>query len=179
MDDVLWHSATVLLAKSILVKIPRLPTMRVMGSQFMSTRLRFFSSSSGMVSGNVAMAFVLFRIVRRLFSKWLEGVRAFWPIPSGKLWAIVAPLGFLVDGRVGNAAQCTNHAAVTADERGGEHTSGRLVHERHELIGKARHGAPDADAADVGTATDAAHPAALRDVAVYDRAPAAELDETF
>src|SRR5580658_2823074 len=38
MDDVLWHSATCLFAKSILVKMPRLPTMRVIGSQFISTR---------------------------------------------------------------------------------------------------------------------------------------------
>ena len=37
IDDVLWHSTTCRLAKSILVKIPRLPTMRVMGSQFIST----------------------------------------------------------------------------------------------------------------------------------------------
>src|SRR5579871_1714734 len=43
IDEVLWHSATCLFSKSILVKIPRLPTMRVMGSQFISTRLRFFS----------------------------------------------------------------------------------------------------------------------------------------
>src|SRR5882757_7088276 len=118
MDDVLWHSATVLLAKSILVKIPRLPTMRVMGSQFISTRLRFFSSSSGMVSGNVAMTFVLFKL--------LEGLWAIWSITSGKLRTIVTPLRFLVDGRVGNAAQRANHAAVTADELGGEHASRRL-----------------------------------------------------
>src|SRR5271169_1910745 len=38
IDEVLWHSATCRLAKSILVKLPRLPTMRVIGSQFISTR---------------------------------------------------------------------------------------------------------------------------------------------
>src|ERR1700747_2581674 len=37
MEDVLWHSTTCLLAKSILVKMPRLPTIRVIGSQFIST----------------------------------------------------------------------------------------------------------------------------------------------
>src|ERR1700740_2598717 len=37
MDEVLWHSTTCLLAKSILVKMPRLPTIRVIGSQFIST----------------------------------------------------------------------------------------------------------------------------------------------
>ena len=55
MEDVLWHSATSRLAKSILVKMPRLPTIRVIGSQFISTRLRFFLSTSGIVSGKVAM----------------------------------------------------------------------------------------------------------------------------
>src|SRR5580692_2598223 len=38
MEEVLWHWATFLASKSILVKIPRLPTMRVIGSQFISTR---------------------------------------------------------------------------------------------------------------------------------------------
>src|ERR1700728_3662918 len=38
MDEVLWHSTTWRFSKSILVKIPRLPTMRVIGSQFISTR---------------------------------------------------------------------------------------------------------------------------------------------
>src|SRR5271168_2302564 len=38
MEEVLWHSATFLASKSILVKMPRLPTMRVIGSQFISTR---------------------------------------------------------------------------------------------------------------------------------------------
>src|ERR1700751_6350537 len=37
MEDVLWHSTTCLLAKSILVKMPRLPTIRVIGSHFIST----------------------------------------------------------------------------------------------------------------------------------------------
>src|SRR5271167_2046410 len=38
MDEVLWHSTTWRFSKSILVKMPRLPTMRVIGSQFISTR---------------------------------------------------------------------------------------------------------------------------------------------
>src|SRR5579871_6915113 len=37
MDEVLWHSATVLLPKSIFVYIPKLPTIRLIGSQFFST----------------------------------------------------------------------------------------------------------------------------------------------
>src|SRR5580700_3308955 len=38
IDEVLWHSTTWRFSKSILVKMPRLPTMRVIGSQFISTR---------------------------------------------------------------------------------------------------------------------------------------------
>ena len=53
----------------------------------------------------------------------------------------------------------------------------RLIHERHELVGKARHRAADADAADVRAAADARHPAALADVALHDRAPASQLDD--
>src|ERR1700688_4661922 len=37
IDDVLWHSATCRFSKSIFVNIPRLPTIRVIGSQFIST----------------------------------------------------------------------------------------------------------------------------------------------
>src|ERR1700692_1616748 len=42
IEDVLWHSATWRFSKSIFVKIPKLPTMRVIGSQFFSTRFRDF-----------------------------------------------------------------------------------------------------------------------------------------
>ena len=47
----------------------------------------------------------------------------------------------------------------------------------HELVGKSGHGAADADAADVRAAADAAHPAALADVALHHRPPAAELHD--
>ena len=46
MDEVLWHSTTCLFSKSILVKMPRLPTIRVIGSQFISTRLPFLLGAS-------------------------------------------------------------------------------------------------------------------------------------
>src|SRR5688500_4428176 len=51
------------------------------------------------------------------------------------------------------------------------------LHERHELVGKARHRASDADAAHVRASADTVHPAALGHVALGDRAFAAELDE--
>src|SRR6202035_3797205 len=45
----------------------------------------------------------------------------------------------------------------------------------HELVGKARHRAADADATHVRTATDCRHPSELRDVAVDERPPTADL----
>ena len=59
---------------------------------------------------------------------------------------------------------------------GGEGAARRGIHEGHELVGKARHGAADADPAHVGAAADPVHPAALGDVAVDHRTPAADLD---
>ena len=52
-----------------------------------------------------------------------------------------------------------------------------LVHERHVLVGEARHRAGHADAADVRAAAHVALPAAQRDVALHHRALAAELDQ--
>src|ERR1700729_2235253 len=46
IEDVLWHSATLRLPKSIFVKMPRLPTILVIGSQFISTNLLVSAASS-------------------------------------------------------------------------------------------------------------------------------------
>jgi hypothetical protein len=54
-----------------------------------------------------------------------------------------------------------------------------LIHERHEFIRESRHRATDADAAYVWTSADAAHPAALSDVAVHYGTPAADLYQAF
>src|ERR1700751_5004133 len=61
IDEVLWHSATCLFSKSIFVKMPRLPTMRVMGSQFISTRFRFFAGVP--VRGSVIVAMIFHPLV--------------------------------------------------------------------------------------------------------------------
>src|SRR5262249_45299507 len=101
------------------------------------------------------------------------------PIASGQVPAAMPPLRLLVDGVVGDGPQVADDAAVEADEVGGEKGAGRFVHEGHELIGEAGHGTGDTDAAEVGTAADARHPAALGDVAIHDRPPAADLDEAL
>src|SRR5499427_6665399 len=89
------------------------------------------------------------------------------------------PLGFPVDGGVGEGAERTDRFSVGADGPGREFCARRLVHEGHELVGEAWHGAADTDAANVGATADAGHPAALWHVAVDDRAPAAELHDAL
>src|SRR5579862_9803145 len=55
MDEVLWHSTTWRFSKSILVKMPRLPTIRVIGSQFISTRFRLLLETSWVGAVTVLM----------------------------------------------------------------------------------------------------------------------------
>ena len=55
----------------------------------------------------------------------------------------------------------------------------RHIQERHEFVGEAGHRATDTDAADIGTATDASHPAPLADIALHDGPPASELDDAL
>src|SRR5277367_3110273 len=156
IDDVLWHSATSLFSKSILVKIPKLPTIRVIGSQFISTRLRFFWGTSGRVSGNVAMAFS-FRLVGR------------WTIASGQFRPAVPPSRFFVQRGIGNAAHGSDETAIGANHVRRKLCSWWLVHKRHELVGKAWHGASDADSSHIRTPTNAALPAALGNIAIDNR----------
>src|SRR3954451_10186073 len=105
----------------------------------------------------------------------LGGRPAPWVEAAGELGTVVTPLRFLVDGDVGDAAHPPDEGPVWLDDHAGEAATWRLVHERHELVREAGHGAADADAADVGAAAHAVHPAALGHVAVDDRPPAADL----
>src|SRR5436190_1226405 len=138
--------------------MPRLPTMRVTGSQDMLTRLR------GLVS-----------VTSRTAMLSPCSVRPARVVAAGQLRAVVAPPGLLVAGVVRDRPQFAYHPAVYGGHRRRECPARRLVHERHELVREAGHGAADADAAHVWAAADPGHPAALGDVAVDDRAPAAQL----
>src|SRR5262245_40935317 len=71
-------------------------------------------------------------------------------------------------------AQFPDGAAVGGDRLRGELGAGRLIEEGrlHKLIREARHGAADADAADIGATANAVDPAALADVAVDHWSPA-------
>src|SRR5580658_2420398 len=89
------------------------------------------------------------------------------------------PLWLFVDGAIGKGPQRADRSPIDRDGIGRELGSRRFIHERHELVWETRHRAADADSADVGTSADACHPASLGDIAVHDRAPAADLHETL
>src|SRR3954469_9425762 len=93
----------------------------------------------------------------------------------------VAPLGLSVVRLLRVLPELANSPAVSRDGLGGQLGPGWLFQEGrlHEFVGEPGHGAADADAADVGTAADAVDPAALADVALHDRAPAALLDDAL
>src|SRR4051812_14367039 len=100
-------------------------------------------------------------------------------ISRRQILAAVTPLRFLVHGLRRDAPQAPDHAAVEAARDGRHRGAGRLVHERHELVGEARHGAADADAAHVGAAAHAVDPPPLGHVALDHRTPAAELHDAL
>src|ERR1700757_3538770 len=133
MEDVLWHSATSRLAKSILVKMPRLPTIRVIGSQFISTRLRFFLSTSDIVSGKVAME-VSFRFcdcpvqISGASCSFLISSRT---IASSQLPPWTTPLRFFVHSRVGDTAHRADETAIRPNDVAGKLGPWWFVHKRH------------------------------------------------
>src|SRR3954467_6634032 len=112
--------------------MPRLPTMRVIGSHDIS---RTSLSSVSVCAG----------------ASWILVIAGSSPVllVAGRELALVAPLGFLLDGLHRDATQPANDRAVAPDRRGGDLAARGFVHERHELVGEARFGAADADAADV------------------------------
>src|SRR5688500_15201129 len=93
--------------------------------------------------------------------------------------ARLSPGGLAVERRFREVAQRAHSPAVHEDGRSGHLRARWLVHEGHELVGEPWHGAADAHAADVRTAADAVHPAALGHVAEDHRAPAAELHDAL
>src|SRR5215469_16798696 len=139
--------------------MPRLPTIRVIGSQDISTR----PASSAVV---IAFPF-----------RWVSGTpRSPALLVAGQqLVALLAPLRLLVGGLRREAAERPDDRPVEGAGGGRDPRPGRLVHERHELVGEAGHRARDADPADVRAAADAVDPAALGHVALDHRPPAAEL----
>src|SRR5438067_1357792 len=98
--------------------MPRLPTMRVMGSQDISTSLRVpvVVSARGVVT--VAMVFLLRTLLLKPIRK--RGQTPFsnlavvgrGVVAGGQFAAAVPPLRFLVDRRIGQGAEPPNDAPV-------------------------------------------------------------------
>src|SRR5579863_1382656 len=180
MDDVLWHSTTCLFSKSILVKIPRLPTIRVIGSQFISTRFRFLLETSFVGAVIVLIRFAPFacslelaaRFSQQIFNEALS-IRP-GMVSRSQFRTRMPPLRLLIHRRLGKGAQHANRLAIRAHRPARYFSSRRLVHKRHELVGKARHGAANADPTNVRAAADSRHPATFRNVAVHHRTPASQ-----
>src|SRR5436309_15974445 len=114
--------------------MPRLPTIRVIGSQAMSTSL----PASGLIFSvtAISISFCHARTSGCLFCHaGRVGVSLVTPrragvshprddlappaglVPSRKLGPVVTPLGFLVHGLVGDPAHTANERAVGPDER--------------------------------------------------------------
>src|SRR3954451_10841656 len=111
--------------------MPRLPTIRVTGSHAIS------------VSSRPSVADVSWRLVLVMASSPVALV------PGQQLRALLAPFGLLVHGLHREVAQRTDDRAVHGARRRRHPGPRWFVHERHELVRKTRHGAGDADAADV------------------------------
>src|SRR3978361_103264 len=97
--------------------MPRLPTMRVMGSHDISTT----SLSSVSVCAGASWIFVI-------------GGPSPVLLVAGCQFARVAPLGLLLERGVRDAAQAADDAAVRRARSHRDLAAGRLVHERHELV---------------------------------------------
>src|SRR5277367_216930 len=96
------------------------------------------------------------------------------PCPVNSHLRAATPGRFLIKRCLREAPQGVNRAPIGHHRSGRKQRTGRLVHKRHELVRKSRHGAADANPADVGTTANSAHPAALSDVALHHRSPASE-----
>src|SRR5579875_625581 len=149
--------------------MPRLPTIRVIGSHAIST-----SPSPAVARGTLVAAVVILR--------WPPISLPLLPVAlvtAEQLLAPGAPLGLVVHGVVGDLAKPSHGGAEHARSERRHPGARRLVHERHELVREPWHRAPDADPPDVRAAAHPVHPTPLGHVAVDDRSPAAELDDAL
>src|SRR6204780_4645801 len=140
--------------------MPRLPTILVMGSQFISV------SWAG-ASASVALFSVIVISSPRLL------------VAGAEFRALFAPLRFLVQRLGRETAQAADHRAVHAAGGRRDGRAWRLVHERHELVRDPGHRAGDADPAHVRASADAVDPASLGHVALDHGTPAAQLDQAL
>src|SRR4029079_9180014 len=148
--------------------MPRLPTMRVIGSQAIST--------SWVFSVSVCRDWVA--VISGLLTRAAGSAFSPAPLVAGlQLTALDPPAGLGVDRLERDAPQLADDLPVRAAGRAGDLAAGRGVHERHELVRETAHRASDAAPADVRAAAHAVDPPPLGHIALHDRAPAAQLHQ--
>jgi hypothetical protein len=91
----------------------------------------------------------------------------------------VSPTRLFIERRLSKPAKCVNGFSVGGHRVGGKQGARGLVHEGHEFVGKAGHGAADTDAANIGAPAYAGHPATFADVTLDHRSPAAQFDDAL
>src|SRR6476660_5180767 len=100
-------------------------------------------------------------------------------VSSGQFSARMTPLRLFVDGAICDRAQSPKNASPHTNHDSRKRRSRWGIHEWHELIRETRHGAADANSADVRATANAVHPPALGYVAVNDRTPTANFYQAF
>src|SRR5271163_1335171 len=138
--------------------MPRLPTMRVIGSQFISTRLLFLPGASFVGAVMVLIRSLLWILGGSLNGCMNEFLVRPWMVSGGEFSPRMTPLGFLVDRGLRHGTQSADRAAIGTDGCARDFRAGRLIHEGHELVRETGHGAANANAAYIGTSADSGHP---------------------
>src|ERR1700683_1313452 len=157
--------------------MPRLPTMRVIGSHDISLMSGALAAGLGGAAVWVSGTSIVVAIWGLLRISDVGVVLRF--VTGGQPRIRMPPLGFLVQSMLGDIAESLDDGSVGFAHGARDERAGRRIHEGHEFIRESRHGAADADSADVGTYADPPHPSALGHVAVHHRTPAAEFDQAF
>src|SRR4029453_1982612 len=97
------------------------------------------------------------------------------PRPRPRHVPAMLPVGLAI----GESAESADHDAHALGGKSRDDGAGWRLVERAELVREARHGAPDAHAAGLHAPAHVVDGAALHDVAIDDRTPAADLHETL
>src|SRR6516162_4890552 len=112
--------------------MPRLPTILVMGSQFISTM-------------SPVLVLIAFPLRRSGAPRRRRSASPGLLVAREQVIALLAPLGLFVRRLGGEAAQGADHGSVQGRRGRRDLRARRLIHEGHELVREARHGARDAD----------------------------------
>src|SRR5450755_1123809 len=159
--------------------MPRLPTIRVIGSQDISLTMTFCCEGVSVAISCSPHSASAAHEIEDVHRHALVSTSPPLGVAGGQRPALAPP--FRLDVVLGldvALAEVPHHRPVhVLRDAGGPASPLVLVHERHELVGEAGHRAGHADTADVRASADAVDPAAVRDVALDHGALAPELDQ--